>query len=75
MIHLSKNEKSELLELARSESLQADLIKLRTNRINPFVKESRIDYDKVIYFLTEFNRFTGHRRRPFKKIEGNNWKI
>lgn len=66
---LSDKEKREWLELACSENLREDMRRLQKNRYNPFLKSNgKVDLDKYIHFLTEFNAFANHARKPFHKI-------
>ncbi len=53
-------EKAELLAVASSATMKADSLRLRDERINPFIKDGIVDCDRVIEFLTEFNEFLGH---------------
>ena len=69
MAKLSKQEKDELLKLAKSRKLSAGSSLINKNRINPFLKsDGTVDVDKYIFFLTEYNRFINHNPRPFRRI-------
>ena len=39
-------------------------------RKNPFIDKGKPDIDKYIEFVTQFNAFMGHKKKKFKKIEG-----
>lgn len=65
---LTEKEKREWLELAQSAELRDDMRRIEKNRHNPFLKDGKIDLDKYIQFLTEFNAFISHARRPFHRI-------
>ncbi len=65
---ISKDEKEELLRLARSSSLREDMRHISSNRHNPLIIHGRVDMDRLITFLTEYNELINHRPKPFKKI-------
>ena len=65
---LSREEKKELLELAGSAKLREDMEKVRKNRHNPFIVKGRIDTDRVLEFLMQYNEFINHEPRPFRRI-------
>ncbi|MEK7449273.1 MAG: hypothetical protein AAB019_07285 [Planctomycetota bacterium] len=66
---------SELLRLAGSASLRADLEWIASHRHNPFVKNNRIDVDTYIEFLTQYNEFINHRPKPFVKMIDREMKL
>ena len=66
--HADEKEKQEWRELAQSDTLREDMRRLEKNRHNPFIVNGRVDLDKYIRFLTEFNAFANHARRPFHRI-------
>jgi len=68
MPRLSKEEREELKEFAKSSAFKSDLRKILQNRHNPFIVEGRIDLDRFIKFLSEYNRFINHTPKPFRKI-------
>lgn len=68
MALLSKKEKEELLRLARSSSLRDDMKHLRENRHNPVIVNGKVDINRLITFLTQFNEFINHKPKPFKKM-------
>jgi hypothetical protein len=65
---LSKNEKEELIALARSSSLKKDMQYLSAHRHNPLIVNGKVDPDRYITFVTEYNEFINHRPKPFKPI-------
>lgn len=72
---LSREEKEELLRLSRSPQLRRDFRIVRKNREQFFMKKGKVDIDKYIKFLTAANAFINHSLKPFRKIEGNNFKL
>ena len=67
MARLTAAEKNELLALARSAALREDLRTIAHKRI--------VDVDEYIAFATTVARLSGHARRPFRPIRGNNFKL
>lgn len=65
---LSEEEKAELKKLAESSKLQEDMQKIAKARYNPFVVNGKIDIDRLLIFLTEYNYFINHSGRPFCRI-------
>lgn len=65
---LSDEQKKELLIMARSSKLRQDLRRVSKNRYNPFMVKGKIDLDRILEFLTEYNAFIGHTPKPFRKI-------
>ena len=65
---LSKEEKEELIKLAKSEKLRKEFKKLSECRYNPFIENGKINSDKFLKFLNEYNEFINHAQKPFKKI-------
>ncbi|MBI5639742.1 MAG: hypothetical protein HZA17_04885 [Nitrospirae bacterium] len=68
MALLSEDEKKEMLRLAGSLSLKEDMEYLSSHRHNPAIKDGKIDMDRLLEFLTEFNEFINHQPKPFRKI-------
>jgi hypothetical protein len=68
MALLSKKEKEELLRLSKSSSLRKDMKYLRDNRHNPVIVNGKVDMNRLITFLTEFNEFINHEPKPFKPM-------
>ena len=65
---LSKSEKEELIALARSSSLKEDTLYLSAHRHNPLIVDGKVDLDRYITFLTEYNEFINHQPKPFKPM-------
>ena len=65
---LSKEEKKELKELSKSQKLRKDMRLLLKTRHNPFITDGKVDIDKFLIFLTEYNRFINHASKAFHKI-------
>ncbi|MFQ5900752.1 MAG: hypothetical protein ACE5IH_04265 [Thermodesulfobacteriota bacterium] len=68
MAKISKDEKKELIEMARSPSLKEDMKRLLVRRHNPVMVNGKVDIDRLITFLTDFSEFINHRPKPFKPI-------
>jgi hypothetical protein len=60
----SDREKEELRACAVSESMRTDADRLSANRYNPFIIDGVVDCDRVVEFLTDYNEFLGHPRKP-----------
>ena len=71
---LTKEEKEELLELSHSSKLREDFNIIKKNHLF-FIKKGKVNLDKYIEFLNFSNAFINHKQKPFKKIEGNNFKL
>lgn len=65
---LSDQDKKELLEMAHSKRIREDFRIMDSNRHNPFLVNDVVNLDKFIDFLNDYNEFTGHTLRPFRKI-------
>lgn len=65
---ITKKQEKELKQTAGSLSLRNDLMSLRAMRHNPFVFNGKVDIDRFITFLNEYNSFINHTPKPFKKI-------
>ena len=75
MAHLSNEEKDELIKLSRSAQLKNDFQIMKKNQHEHIKRNGARDLDNYIKFLTSTNAFAGHRMKPFKKIEGENFKL
>jgi hypothetical protein len=67
-LKFSKKEKEELLSLSQSSSLKADMRYVSAHRYNPFIVDGKVDLDRFITFLTEYNEFINHKPKPFKPM-------
>ena len=65
---LGPKEKEELLRLAQSSSLKKDMQYLAAHRHNPLIVDGKVDLDRYITFVTEYNEFIKHQPKPFKPI-------
>jgi len=65
---LSEEEKKEMLRLSGSSSLRQDMEYIATHRHNPVVSNGRVDMDRLLEFLTQFNEFINHQPKPFKPM-------
>ena len=71
---LSEKEKQELLRLSQSQKLKHDMQRIR-NMHNNSQSNRLFNIDCYIRFLSVANNFMNHKRKLFKKIEGDNFKI
>jgi hypothetical protein len=60
----SDREKEELRAFVVSESMHTDADLLIATRHNPFIIDRVVDCDRVVEFLTDYNEFLGHPRKP-----------
>ena len=67
MAPLTRAEKDELLALARSAGLRADLRSIERDHV--------VDIDDYIAFATMVARLSNHARPPFRPMRGNNFKL
>ena len=65
---LSREDKEELLKMSRSRRLREDFRKIAENRYNPFLINGVVDLNRLVSFLTDYNEFINHARRPFRKM-------
>lgn len=73
---ISKQEKEEMLRLAASSSLQKDMAYLTAHhRHNPVMIGGKIDLDRLIEFLSQFNEFINHEPKPFKPMIDTEMKL
>lgn len=75
MAIISKQEKKEMLRLTASSSLREDMEYLAAHRHNPVIIEGKIDLDRLIEFLTQFNEFINHEPKPFKPMIDREMKL
>ncbi len=67
-MRLSKKEKEELLRLVESSALREDMRYLSKNRHNPVIVNGKVDMNRLITFLTQFNEFINHEPKLFKPM-------
>lgn len=65
---LSKEEREELEQLARSASLMEDMKRVTANRPNPFMVNGEVNIDHWMAFLTKYNEFINHAGKPFRPM-------
>ena len=65
---LNIKEQEELRRLAESSSLQNDMKYIAAHRHNPLIVDGKVDLDRFITFLTEYNEFINHKPKPFKPM-------
>jgi hypothetical protein len=65
---LSIKEKEELVALAKSSSFKEDMQYLAAHRHNPLIVDGKVDLDRYITFVTEYNEFINHQPKPFKPM-------
>lgn len=65
---ISIKEQEELLRLSKSSSLKADMRYIAAHRHNPLLVNGKVDMDRFIAFLTEYNEFINHKPKTFKPI-------
>ncbi len=75
MAKLNNTEQSELRDMARSASLRNDMRLLRSTRHNPALVDGRMDLDRLIVFLDDYNEFINHEPRPFAPIVERDMKM
>lgn len=75
MALLSEHEKKEMLRLAGSPSLREDMEYLTAHRHNPVVIDGKVDMDRLIEFLTEYNEFINHKPKPFVPMIARDMKL
>ena len=73
MSELTGKEKQELLDFAHSSKLRKDFEQIKEKR-EEYMRSS-FNADDYIKFLCQINIMVKHKRKPFKKIEGDNFKI
>jgi hypothetical protein len=65
---LSTKEQEELWRLSQSSLLKADMRYVSAHRHNPLIVDGKVDLDRFITFLTEYNEFINHKPKPFKPM-------
>lgn len=68
MARISNDEKLELLRLASSSSMREDMELIARQRHNPVMVDGKINMDRVLEFLTQFNEFINHEPKPFEPM-------
>lgn len=63
---LTDQEKEELVCQSKSARLKEDMRWLSAHAHDPLMVDGRIDGDRWLTFLNEYNEFVGHARKPLK---------
>lgn len=75
-MRLTDEERAELLELSRSQSLRDDMARVAAARHNPFIDENgAVDTDRYLDFLTQYNEFLNHALKPRQPFIEKNMKL
>ncbi len=72
---LEQEEREELLKLARSSSLREDMHRLASSRHNLLLIDGRVDVDRWLAFLNNYNEFVNHAPKPFRPISDRVMKL
>jgi hypothetical protein len=75
MATLGESEIIELLRLAGDHSLRKDMEYIAAHRHNPVVIDGKVDLDRLIEFLTQYNEYLNHEPKPFKPIDNRGMKL
>ena len=75
MAKLNKRDKQELLAIAQSSAIKKDFENIRKNHFLFLKKTDKPDLDVYMEFLSFADAFANHPRKPFRRIEGNNFKM
>ncbi len=65
---ITEKTKKELLEISQSFSMKKDMQKVVSNRLNPFIRDGKVDRDAYIEFVSQFNEFINHAPKTFRPI-------
>ncbi len=67
---MSKSEEkgNERFDLVAGPATGRDMQYIRQHRLNPFIRDGRVDIDAYLQFVTEFNEFINHAPKPFRPI-------
>lgn len=65
---LPQNIKDEVAALSESAQLREDMRTAAKEKYIPLLKDGKVDIDAYIAFVTQFNEFINHQRKPFRKI-------
>ncbi len=72
---ITAGNRKELLMLAGESSLKKDLRYLAANRHNPLMVNGRVEMDRLIQFLQEFNEFLNHKPKEFRPIPDHKMRL
>lgn len=65
---ISLKDQEEMLRLSKSSLLKKDMRYLAAHRHNPLLVDGKVDLDRLIAFLTDYNEFINHTPKPFKPM-------
>lgn len=72
---LEQEERQELLKLAKSSTLREDMHRLASSRRNPLLIDGRVDLDRWLAFLNNYNEFVNHTPKPFRPMSDRVMKL
>jgi hypothetical protein len=61
--------------VAALESMRADSARLRAARPNPFMVGGKVDCDRVMGFLTDYNELLNHPMKPHRTFIEKDMKL
>lgn len=64
-MNIPEKSRQELFKLSQSDILKNDMDRVKRQKHNPFLKNSRVDIDAYIEFVTLYNEFINHKPKPF----------
>ncbi len=67
-MEINDRQKEELPRLAQAATLKNDMRYLNEHRHNPLLVNGKVDIDRWITFLSEYNEFINHSPKPFRQI-------
>jgi hypothetical protein len=74
-VALEQEERQELLRLAKSSTLREDMHRLASSRYNPLLIDGRVDLDRWLVFLNNYNEFINHTPKPFRPMSDRVMKL
>lgn len=74
-MNLSKEAQKELLELASSPAFRKDMDQVRSFWQASLLRGGQVAVDEYLEFVTQYNEFINHQRRPFKPILERDMKL
>jgi hypothetical protein len=72
---LTEPEKTELRAIKCSETYRNDNMMISATRHNPYIVNGKVDCDRVIEFLSDYNEFLKHPMKPAKHFIERNMKL
>lgn len=74
-MHLTEEEIKELLAIRDSDTYRKDCMRISATRHNPFIVDDKVDCDRVIEFLSDYNEFLNHPMKPAGHFIERNMKL